>query len=247
MIELRDRKPGKERREHEGAQGKDLPGAAGGREIPERKGSESVEPAGAQEGPVESVREDGGRKGKKKGLKARVEQLEDALERAEAESEENRDRWLRARAEYENLKKRTQRDLERIHKVAGERLVMGLLPVLDELEGAIEASRTAEELRPMEEGLSLIRKGLVDTLRSNGVEALDPLGERFDPNLHEAIMQAPADDAEPGTVIRVLQKGYVMNGMTLRAAKVIVAAAAEDSSQGQRESDEGQEAHRGES
>lgn len=245
-MELKDSKPGKEMREHEGAQGTDLPGATGDEETPKREGPESMEPAGAKGSPVERVHDDGGRKGRKKGLKARVEQLEEALERSEAESEENRDRWLRARAEYENLKKRTLRDLERMHKVAGERLVTGLLPVLDELDSAIEASRTAEELRPMEEGLSLIRKGLVDTLRSNGVEALDPLGERFDPNLHEAVMQAPADDAEPGTVIRVLQKGYVMNGMTLRAAKVIVAAADEDSSQGQEQSDEGEEAHWGE-
>jgi len=166
-----------------------------------------------------------GRKRRKRGLKDRVVELEEAIEKAEREAAENYDLLLRARAEYDNLRKRTRREMELVHQRAGEDLVRQLLPVLDNLENAIEASRESRELRPMEEGLLMIRKGLVDALEAGGVSAVDPVGERFDPNFHEAMMTTRTDEAEPGTVIRVLQKGYLMNGVTLRPAKVVVADA----------------------
>ena len=166
-----------------------------------------------------------GKKRRKRGLKDRVAELEEALEKAEREAAENYDRLLRARAEYDNLRKRTRREIEQIHQRAGEDLVMQLLPALDNLEKAIEACRESSELQPMEEGLLMIRKGLVDALEAGGVSAVDPLGDRFDPNFHEAMMTSRTDEAEPGTVIRVLQKGYLMNGVTLRPAKVVVADA----------------------
>jgi molecular chaperone GrpE len=158
-------------------------------------------------------------KRKGRGLKGRVAELEENLEKVSSEASENYDGWLRARAEYENLKKRTVRDIQLTHQRAGEGLVSRLLPVLDDLEKAIEAAGGA-----MKEGLDLISKGLLDALRDSGVAAIDPAGEPFDPNVHEAIMQRPAEGSEPGTVLEVLQKGYLMNGLVLRAAKVIVAA-----------------------
>ena len=167
-----------------------------------------------------------GARSRRGGHKARLAELELALRNAGAQSEENYDRWLRARAEFENLRKRTQRDMERVHRRAGEKLVMDLLPVLDDLEKAIEASQASDDLRPMEEGLSLIRKGVLDALARSGVEVLDSVGDVFDPNLHEAVMQDAAAEAAPGTIVRVLQKGYLMNGTALRAAKVIVAGKA---------------------
>lgn len=170
-----------------------------------------------------SAEERSGRKRKGGGLKARMEKLEDALEKVSSEAAENYDKWLRARAEYENLKKRTSREIEQVHQSAGRNLVASILPVLDDLEKAIEVSRESAALRAMEKGLSLIHQGLLDALRGGGVQVLNPEGERFDPNVHEAIMQTPSADAEPGSVVQVLQNGYLMNGITLRAAKVVVA------------------------
>jgi molecular chaperone GrpE len=167
-------------------------------------------------------REDHGHK--RGGLKGRIHELESALERARAESEEHRDNWLRARADFENLKKRTLREVEQAHLRAGESLVSDLLPVVDDLEKAVEAASASAELRPLGEGLALILKRMREALRGRGVEPLDPAGEAFDPNLHEAVMQAPGEGAEPGTVMHVIQKGYLMNGRPLRHAKVVVAA-----------------------
>lgn len=180
-------------------------------------------PGENKEGEERRPREDHGHK--RGGLKGRIQELEKALEKARAESEEYYDNWLRARADFENLKRRTRRDMEQAHLRAGERLVSDLLPVVDDLEKAVEAAEAARELRRMGEGLALILKGMRDALKERGVEPLDPLGETFDPNLHEAVMEAPGDDAEPGTVLHVVQKGYLMNGQPLRPAKVVVAAA----------------------
>jgi molecular chaperone GrpE len=187
-------------------------------------------------------REDHGHK--RGGLKSRVGELEKALERARAESEERYDDWLRARADFENLKRRTRREVEQAHLRAGEKLVSDLLPVLDDLEKAVEAAHASPELRPMGEGLALILKGMREALRGRGVEPLDPAGEAFDPNLHEAVMEALDEDAEPGTVLHVVQKGYLMNGHPLRHAKVVVAGggrAGSGGGRGERDADGGLE------
>jgi molecular chaperone GrpE len=176
-------------------------------------------------------REDRGHK--RGGLKSRVHELEENLTRARAESEENRDNWLRARADFENLKRRTRREVEEAHLRAGERLASDLLPVVDDLEKAVEAAEAAPELRSMGEGLALILRGMREALRGRGVEELDPVGRAFDPNLHEAVMEAPAEEAEPGTVLRVIQKGYLMNGRPLRHAKVVVAGSGQGAAGGE--------------
>jgi len=198
---------------------------------------ERVEGAGGEAGrPDESS---GGRRDQVKGassasrrrkpsLRERVSELEEALEKAKAEAAENRERWLRSRADYENLKKRTARDIELAHQSAGRDLVQALLPALDNLDKAIEAARQNEALRPMEEGLALIHKGLMEALEASGVRVLDPLGEAFDPEVHEAVMQTASQGKAPGTIVQVLQKGYVMNGIVLRAAKVVVAGGSAD-------------------
>jgi molecular chaperone GrpE len=193
--------------------------------------------AAAAESPEENdhSRKDQASKGgkqKKRGLKGVVAELEEALAKAEREAAENYDQWLRARAEYDNLRKRTRRDVQQVHLRAGEDLVRRLLPALDNLEKAIEACRESDELKAMEEGLLLIQKGLMEPLKANGVEAIAPLGDRFDPSFHEAMMQLQTDDAEPGTVVQVLQTGYLMNGVTLRPAKVVVAGAVEEAGEG---------------
>ncbi len=170
---------------------------------------------------------------------AKAQELEKALEESSAEASENYERLLRSRAEYDNLKKRTRRDIEHAHRTAGEKLVTSLLPAIDDLEKAIDAAGRSEELRPMEEGLELIRKRMVEALGAAGVEPVEPLGQPFDPNLQEAVMQVPKADTAPGTVVEVLLKGYLMNGITLRAAKVIVSGTPEGEDAPERETKEG--------
>jgi molecular chaperone GrpE len=191
-------------------------------DVKEKKKMSSA--ASARAGADEVGEKDKPVKKKGRGPKARVEELLEELEEAKAEASANYDNWLRARADFDNLKKRTARDVEMAHRRAGEDMVRGLLPVVDDLEKAIDAASASSDMAAMKEGLGLIHKGLLDALRDAGVAALDPAGEGFDPNVHEAVMQRPGGDAGPGTVLEVLQKGYTMNGIVLRAAKVVVAS-----------------------
>ena len=133
-----------------------------------------------------------------------------------------KDQLLRHLAEVENVKRRAARDVENAHKFAVEKLIDDLFPVIDSLEKAIETAAGVDGAEAIAEGVSLSMKLFVDTLAKSGVEQLDPLGEPFDPNLHEAMTMVPNPDAEPNSVMDVLQKGYVLNGRLARAAKVIV-------------------------
>ena len=133
-----------------------------------------------------------------------------------------KDQLLRNMAEVENVKRRAQRDVENAHKFAVEKLIDNLFPVLDSLEKAIETAHATEGAAAIAEGVDLSMKLFVDTLKKSGVEQIDPLGEPFDPQLHEAMTMVPNPDAEPNSVMDVMQKGYVLNGRLVRAAKVIV-------------------------
>lgn len=147
----------------------------------------------------------------------------EALEKAQAESEENLNRYMRLAAEMENLRKRTMRDVEHAHKFGIERFANELLAVTDSLEMALAAGDgvSAESLM---EGTQATLKLLLAAMEKSGVEVVDPEGEPFDPQLHEAMTMQPSDTAEPGSVLQVIQKGYQLNGRLLRPARVIVAA-----------------------
>jgi len=147
---------------------------------------------------------------------------ESADEALQAEIASYKDQALRAVAEMENIKRRAQRDVEQAHKFAVERLISDLFPVLDSLEKAVETANATTGAEPIAEGVSLSLKLFVDTLTKSGVEQIDPLGEPFDPQVHEAMTMVPNPDAEPNSVMDVMQKGYVFNGRLVRAAKVIV-------------------------
>jgi len=144
------------------------------------------------------------------------------LEKAQAEAEDNHSKYMRLAAESENLRKRTVREVEHAHKFAIEHFAGELLAVVDSLEMGIDAGEaaTAEALF---EGSQATLKLLVGALTKSGIEQLDPVGEPFDPNLHEAMTMQPSDSAEPGSVLTVIQKGYQLNGRLLRPARVIVA------------------------
>ena len=150
---------------------------------------------------------------------------EEAVEVADDVSEEVanlKDQVLRSLAEVENIKRRAARDVENAHKFAVEKLINDLFPVLDSLEKAVETAKDTEGAEAIAEGVSLSLKLFVDTLGKSGVEQIDPLGEPFDPQLHEAMTMVPNPDAEPNSVMDVMAKGYVLNGRLVRAAKVIV-------------------------
>ena len=141
----------------------------------------------------------------------------------EAEIAALKDQLLRNAAEFENLKRRTFRDVENAHKFGTEKLIDDLLPVLDSLEKAIEVAGDVEEAQAIGEGVELSLKLFMDSLVKNGLEVVDPLGEPFDPSLHEALAAVPNENAEPNNVMEVIQKGFTLNGRLVRAAKVIVA------------------------
>jgi molecular chaperone GrpE len=149
------------------------------------------------------------------------ETLESELNAARDEARQNYDRWLRERADLENLKKRTARERQEAVRYGNESLVRDLLPVVDNLERAIAAAAGGGNGKPLVEGLQLVHKSLVETLQRHGVERVSAAGERFDPALHEAVAYVESD-AEPQRVIEEHQAGYRLNDRLLRPAMVTV-------------------------
>ncbi len=133
-----------------------------------------------------------------------------------------KDQLLRTVAEMENVRRRAQRDVENAHKFAVEKLLSDLLPVVDSLEKAEDAAKTTDHAESMAEGIGLSLKLFIGILEKSGVALVDPLGEPFDPQLHEAMAMVPNPDAEPNSVMDVMQRGYTLNGRLVRAAKVVV-------------------------
>jgi len=153
---------------------------------------------------------------------AAAENPETDLAEAEAKAHENWERYLRAAAEVENIRKRAARDVENAHKFALERFGRELLAVKDGLEMALAASDNASA-ESLLEGNRATLKLLGTTMERFGIAVVDPEGEPFNPEFHEAISVQPSDDLEPGSVVTVAQKGYTLNGRLLRPAMVIVA------------------------
>ncbi|MFT5421447.1 MAG: molecular chaperone GrpE [Candidatus Endobugula sp.] len=133
---------------------------------------------------------------------------------------------LRAHAETQNARRRAEQDVEKARKFALEKLVADLLPVADNLERAISAGDSENESqKAVLEGVALTLKSLQDTLKKYKVEMIDPAGEPFDPQLHQAMTMLPNPDVEPNTVLNVFQKGYTLNGRLVRPAMVVVSKA----------------------
>ena len=145
----------------------------------------------------------------------------------EAELAKVKDQLLRTIAESENIRRRASRDVENAHKFAIEKLLNDLFPVLDSLEKAVETANQTEGAGAIAEGVELSLKMFLATLEKSGVVQIDPLGEPFDPQHHEAMAMVPNPDAEPNSVMDVMQKGYVLNERLVRAAKVIVTKVAD--------------------
>ena len=144
-------------------------------------------------------------------------------ERLKLERQENVDKALRATAELDNVRKRASRDVENAHKYALERFVNELLPVIDSMELGINASQSAQDIESLREGMDLTLKKLFDCLEKFGVKAIDPAGEKFDPDWHEAVSMQELEGSDSGQVVTVMQKGYELNGRLVRPAMVVVA------------------------
>ena len=147
--------------------------------------------------------------------------LEEQVAALEAERDEHLNDLKRVAAEFENYRKRVARDQEGLVARAHERLVKELLPVLDDLERALAAAEEHEEAK-LEEGVRLVHRELAGALRREGLAEIDTNGQ-FDPHVHEALLSQPSD-AEEGSVIEVVQKGYTLGDRVVRPARVVVAA-----------------------
>jgi len=145
----------------------------------------------------------------------------EVAEQVEAAAADAKDRHLRLAAEYENFRRRVQREKEQWTNEAIERFVTDLLATLDDFDRALAAAAGATDA--VTEGIRLTEKSLRAVLTRHGVECVDPAGAPFDPKLHEAIQRAPSSDKPPGTVVTVFEKGYVLKGKLLRPARVLVA------------------------
>ena len=149
--------------------------------------------------------------------------LEDLVTQLQEEVVAARDAALRAQADAQNVKRRAEQDVEKARKFALEQFTKELLPVADNLERALESAAGDEEIiQPIAEGVRLTLKSLQDALKKSNIEVVDPQGEPFDPNLHQAMSMVENGEVEPNSVIAVMQKGYTLHGRLVRPAMVMV-------------------------
>jgi len=154
--------------------------------------------------------------------KEKVEDMAVALEEARNKLQETEDKLLRLAAEFENTKKRLDREREISLKYAEENILKDLLPGIDNIERAMEQGRESNSIESLLEGVELTRNGLLATLEKYGVKAIESIGQPFDPNLHEALAMEETGAIEPNFVLREYLKGYLFKERLLRPAKVIV-------------------------
>jgi len=151
---------------------------------------------------------------------------EDNVEVLEPKKEEEdfKAKYLYLAAEMENMRRRYEREKEGLIKYGNEKVLSGLLDVVDNLDRTLEAisSDEDEKIKNIVTGIEMVRNQFLEVLKNNGLEEVKALGEEFDPNFHEALAQQPAEGKNDQEILSVFQKGYVLNGRLLRAAKVIV-------------------------
>jgi len=150
-------------------------------------------------------------------------ELEAKLNEIEQKAKDNWDKFVRAQAEMDNLRRRAEKDLSNAHKYGQDKLSNSLLPIVDSLERAIEACQGNDANKVILEGIELTLKLFIDTLNKHGISQLNPKGELFDPNFHEAISMQETQEVDSGCVLNVIQKGYRLHDRVLRPALVIVA------------------------
>ncbi len=157
-------------------------------------------------------------------LNQEITELKQRLVEAETRATEHRDAMMRAMAEVDNVRRRTERDLENAHKYALERFTQELLPVIDSLEMGMQAAQAKDvSIASLQEGSELILKKFASVLSKFNVVAIDPVDQSFNPELHQAVSTIAVEGKAPNTVVSVLQKGYTLNDRLVRPAMVVVA------------------------
>lgn len=158
---------------------------------------------------------------------AQEEDLQALLEDARNKADEHWNQCLLLQAEIENLRKRSAREVENAHKFAVEKFVKELLPVADSMEMGVAAAQAEDaDVATLREGSEMMLNMFRQCLDKMGVEVIDPVGEKFDPELHQAMTMQPSAEHEPNTVLSVMQKGYTLNGRVVRPALVVVSQSA---------------------
>lgn len=153
---------------------------------------------------------------------SQVKKLEEKVKQLEAEVADYVDTLKRVQAQFENYKKRIKKEFDTFTQISTHKLVKELLPVLDNLERALSSAESTDDKGKIIEGVKLIYDQFKQALEKEGLKAIDPAGDRFDPYFHEAIMQVESDEHEDNTVVEVFQKGYLINDHLLRPAIVKV-------------------------
>lgn len=148
---------------------------------------------------------------------------EDKVAELTNQLEEMKDKYLRLTAEFDNYRKRTLKEKAELIKFASEEVLKDLLPVIDDLDRALKAIETANDINAVKEGISLIVNKFNDFLKAKGVKEIDAIGKELDTDLHEAITKIPVqDDAQKGKIVDVIQKGYMLHEKVMRFSKVVV-------------------------
>lgn len=155
-------------------------------------------------------------------VSADVQASGDKSAQLSAEARQWQDKYLRLVAEFDNYRKRTLKEKMDLIATGGEDVVKSLLVVLDDIDRAMAAMETANDVEAMKEGMTLIHHKLMDTLRSRGLEEIEALGQELDTDLHEAVAKFPAEGENKGKIIDVIQKGYKLKDKVARHAKVVV-------------------------
>lgn len=159
---------------------------------------------------------------KKTTRKRKQPKWKEELEKARAEAAEKHERLLRLAAEFENYKKRVNREFASLIKTANEALITQMLPVLDNFERALNHAKGTDDFDSFRKGVEMIYSQFQDVLKKQGLQPIEAVGKPFDPNYHEAMMQVDSDKHGPDTVVEELEKGYTLNNKVIRHTRVIV-------------------------
>jgi molecular chaperone GrpE len=159
-----------------------------------------------------------------------ADQLKERLAAVEKERDDFRALAQSTRADFENYQKRILRDMAQERRYATEPLAKALLPAFDNLERATAAAKQVGETGPLVQGVAMVQSQLLDALRRHGITRIEAEGQPFDPNRHQAVMQKPSADVPPGTVLQVLENGFMIHDRVLRPASVIVSTAPDQAS-----------------
>ncbi len=152
------------------------------------------------------------------------EALTKELEAAQATIEEQKDKYLRLSAEFDNYRKRTMKEKAELIKNGGEKAISAILPILDDLERALENMQKSDDIKAIHEGIDLIYQKFLKNLNQEGLEKMNPVGEAFDTDYHEAVALVPApEEGQKGKILDCVQTGYKLNDKVIRHAKVVVA------------------------